>query len=77
VPSLWLSTVAIDDGALHGVAEATMAHVFSPRSCGLVTLREGVALTGADFVELTAEGGGGHAAISHDTHDAAFAAAQW
>ena len=65
----------IEDGALDGVDEAIMAHVFSVLPFGTVTLREGVALAGADFFELTVRGGGGHAALAHETGDAVFAAA--
>jgi amidohydrolase len=66
----------IEDGALEGVDEAIMAHVFSAMPFGTVALREGVALAGADFFELTVRSGGGHAALAHETRDAAFAAAQ-
>jgi amidohydrolase len=66
----------IDDGALEGVDEAIMAHVFSPMPFGTVALREGLALAGGDLFELTVHGGGGHAALAHETRDAVFAAAQ-
>jgi amidohydrolase len=66
----------INDGALDGVDEAIMAHVFSPMPFGTVALREGVALAGGDLFELTIESGGGHAALAHQTRDAVFAAAQ-
>jgi amidohydrolase len=66
----------IEDGALDGVDEAIMAHVFSVLPFGTVALREGVALAGADFFELTVRSGGGHAALAHETRDAVFAAAQ-
>ena len=66
----------IDDGALDGVDEAIMAHVLSRLPFGTVALREGVALAGADFFELTVEGGGGHAGMAHEVHDAVLAAAQ-
>ena len=66
----------IDDGALDGVNEAIMAHVFSMLPFGTVALREGVALAGADLFELTVQSGGGHAAQAHETRDAVFAAAQ-
>jgi amidohydrolase len=66
----------IDDGALDGVDEAIMAHVFSAMPFGTVALHEGVALMGVDMFELTVEGGGGHAGLVHETRDAVFAAAQ-
>jgi amidohydrolase len=66
----------IDDGALNGVDQALMAHVFSPLPFGAVALREGVALMGTDFFELSVGGGGGHAGLAHQTRDAVLAAAQ-
>jgi amidohydrolase len=45
----------IDDGALEGVDEAIMAHVFSAMPFGTVALHEGVALMGVDMFELTVE----------------------
>jgi amidohydrolase len=66
----------IDDGVLDGVDEAIMAHVLSRLPFGTVALREGVALAGADFFELTVSGGGGHAGLAHEAHDAVLAAAQ-
>jgi amidohydrolase len=66
----------IDDGALDGVDEAIMAHVFSAMPFGTVALHEGVALMGVDMFEITVDGGGGHAGLAHETRDAVFAAAQ-
>ena len=66
----------IDDGALDGVDEALMAHVFSPLPFGTVALREGPALMGTDMFELAVDGGGGHAGLAHQTRDAVLAAAQ-
>jgi len=66
----------IHDGALDGVDEALMAHVSSPLPFGTVALREGVALMGVDFFELTVDGGGGHAGLAHQARDAVLAAAQ-
>lgn len=66
----------IEDGALEGVDEAIMAHVFSAMPFGTVALHEGVALMGTDMFELTVDGGGGHAGLAHETRDAVFAAAQ-
>jgi amidohydrolase len=66
----------IHDGALEGVDEALMAHVFSPLPFGTVALRQGMALMGTDFFELTVDGGGGHAGLAHETRDAVLAAGQ-
>ena len=66
----------IRDGALDGVDEALMAHVFSPLPFGRVALREGAALMGTDMFELAVDGGGGHAGLAHQTRDAVLAAAQ-
>jgi amidohydrolase len=65
----------IDDGALDGVDEALMAHVFSPLPFGTAAVHEGVALMGTDMFELTVDGGGGHAGLAHHTRDAVLAAA--
>jgi amidohydrolase len=66
----------IHDGALEGVDEALMAHVFSPLPFGTVALRQGVTLMGTDMFELTVDGGGGHAGLAHETRDAVLAGAQ-
>ena len=69
------AVAVIDDGALDGVDEALMAHVFTPLPFGTVALRKGMTLMGTDFLELTVDGGGGHAGLAHETRDAVLAAA--
>lgn len=66
----------IEDGVLDGVDEAIGAHVFSPVPYGVAALRTGEFLVGADLIELSVEGGGGHSGIASQSVDAVFAAAQ-
>ena len=66
----------IADGALDGVDEAIGAHVFSPMPFGVVGTRAGEFLVGAEFFELTVEGGGGHSGIANEARNTVFAAAQ-
>jgi len=66
----------IGDGALDGVDEAIGAHVLSPAPFGVVGIRAGDFMVGADLFELAVMGGGGHSGMPHEARDAVFAAAQ-
>lgn len=64
----------IDAGAMKGVAAVFGAHNNPKMEAGLVGIKEGPLLSGADSVQIEITGVGGHGALPHTTKDPVVAA---